>query len=109
MFKFSQIAFIEAFSINLEALAEYDLDMLSVAVAAEKRRRQGPVELDLAEKCLVRCGQTIPAIKALRARLGLGLREAKDAVDAFRDTIPERPPGGYWSEAEGKWLPPVNR
>ena len=36
---------------------------------------------------LVRGGQMIEAIKLYRAQTGCGLKEAKDAVDALRDTL----------------------
>jgi hypothetical protein len=35
------------------------------------------------ERALAAAGQKIPAIKAYRNRTGAGLKEAKDAVDAF--------------------------
>lgn len=36
------------------------------------------------EKDALMCGRSIPAIKLLRQRTGLGLREAKDIVDDYR-------------------------
>lgn len=41
------------------------------------------VELDDAEKAMAETGRKIPAIKAYRARTGAGLRDAKDAIDAY--------------------------
>lgn len=41
-------------------------------------------ELDREERQLVEGGQYIYAIKAVRTRLGLGLKEAKDKVDAYK-------------------------
>jgi len=35
------------------------------------------------EAALLRAGQTIEAIKSLRQRTGMGLKEAKDAIDAL--------------------------
>ena len=92
-------------TLNLQDMNDWDLSQLSDAAANELKRRKGPAELDIAEKCMVRCGQHIQAIKAYRARIpGTGLREAKDACDAFRNTIPDYKEGKtFWSEAEGRW------
>lgn len=97
-----------AFTIDLNYLSEWELSQLKDQINEEERKRKGPAELDIAEKCMVRCGQHIQAIKAYRARIpGTGLREAKDACDAFRNTIPDYKNGKtVWSEVDGGWVTP---
>lgn len=47
-----------------------------------------PIELNTTERALAGVGEVIPAIKAIRDRLGaVGLRDAKDAVDAYRNRL----------------------
>lgn len=99
---------IGAFTIDLTQMSEWELSNLKTEIENEERKRKGPVELDTTEKCLVRCGQHIQAIKAYRNRIpGTGLREAKDACDAFRNTIPDYKNGKtLWSEPDGCWVFP---
>lgn len=95
-------------TLNLQDMNDWDLSQLADAATNEQKRRKGPAELDTTEKCLVRCGQHIQAIKAYRARTSTGLREAKDACDAFRATILDYQDGKtQWSEELGKWIAPV--
>jgi len=44
-----------------------------------------PTTLNDTEKTMVKEGQIIPAIKAVRTRTGVGLVEAKNLVVAYRD------------------------
>lgn len=92
-----------AMTLYLDKLSETDFRELECVVQNERTRRGTASELNIAEKCLVRCGQHIPAIKALRDRTGIGLREAKDACDAFRRTVPGWSEGSYFDEATGMW------
>lgn len=49
--------------------------------------KDGTVLLYPGEIALLLQGQTINAIKAVRARTALGLKESKDSCDAYRDVI----------------------
>ena len=64
-------------SIQDEAIkCRYCGSMIGVAAAAD-----GP------EVALLRAGRKIDAIKSLRERTGIGLKEAKDAIDALEGPL----------------------
>lgn len=52
--------------------------------------RDEEVLLTKNEKALINAGRIIDAIKEVRCRTGLGLKEAKDRVDAHRNQYPRR-------------------
>jgi hypothetical protein len=54
----------------------------------------------------LRRGHKIEAIKLVREQTGMGLKEAKDAVDAYERTHPKTPaasPGEVTSSGNGVW------
>jgi ribosomal protein L7/L12 len=51
--------------------------------------------LTYAEQELTRAGRLISAIKSVRSRLGLGLKDAKDLVDAYKASPEFSPAPGY--------------
>lgn len=57
--------------------------MMNGATAPPLPPRAAPVNLDAAIQNAVRAGQKIEAIKLYREKTGLGLKEAKDAIDAL--------------------------
>lgn len=92
------------FVLNLNALHDGELADLAAAVRAEQATRTTSAPLDLAEQCLVRCGQHIQAIKAYRTRTNAGLKDAKDACDAFRLTVPGYSQGKTFDPGTGMWV-----
>lgn len=62
-------------------------------------------ELTDAEKQMVRNGQQIPAIRSLRVRTGMGLRDAKAIVDAYRDSLKASKPCPTGVPENGEWMP----
>ncbi len=57
---------------------------------------------------LARCGRIVEAIKIIRAQTGLGLAEAKEAVDAYlRDPRAMSPSGGSSASPSAFQLPPL--
>jgi ribosomal protein L7/L12 len=73
--------------IDLAFWTEAALRNFAIAINDELVRRQveGPRALVSEETALVRAHDLIAAIKAYRARTGTTLREAKDAIEAYRD------------------------
>lgn len=61
--------------------------------------------LTVCEKALIESGRKIIAIKEVRQRLNLGLKDAKDAVDAYFNAWREAgsPAGGVGPDADGGW------
>lgn len=70
---------------NNEVIFEIARKTPGAYVAAVKRLRDRAAYKDWKQKCidLMRAGQKIEAIKACRAATGMGLKEAKDAVEAL--------------------------
>lgn len=56
--------------------------------AVEGRSRIEGTELVKAEMEFLQTGQYIEAIKHLRNRTGMGLKEAKDYIDGVRQSLP---------------------
>jgi|HubBroStandDraft_6_1064221.scaffolds.fasta_scaffold146096_3 ribosomal protein L37E len=105
----SNIFEIGGFSLNLSTISLVDLGKLEEALKKERAVRLPLMELDLTERCLVKCGQHIPAIKAYRNRTLAGLRQSKDACDAYRKTLPGYQDGAVYDEATNGWtLKPVD-
>jgi len=102
MFKLGAFS-LNAFSFDLQYLSNADFDNLETLVKAERSKRSVSQELSVTEQCLVRCGQHILAIKAYRERTSVGLKEAKDACDAFRRTIVGWFEGAGYDETTGRW------
>lgn len=75
------LAFIEG--LNAEEMGEV-LHILGNRIAAREHKPDGRVPLSPEEHDLLRQGNVIDAIRAIRARLSLGLREAKDIIDTWR-------------------------
>lgn len=76
--------------IEVETIPDHELSLLRIRLENEAVRRAPPViELTLEEKCLIRCGELISAIKSVRERYSPrpALRHAKDACDAYKDTL----------------------
>lgn len=67
----------------LNGLADSQLDEVLEIVVNEKRRREKG-GLTATELALLKNGHVIDCIKAVRQRMGLPLREAKDIVDKAR-------------------------
>lgn len=93
-----------AFIIYLDALNATDFQDLENAVKCERDRRCAMSELSITEKCLVKCGQHIAAIKEFRARTNSGLKDAKDACDAYRRTVPGWFEGSTYDETTNTWV-----
>jgi len=85
-----------AFEAMLERLDMFDLANVRNAVEAEFARREEKDpdvnKLSAAEEEMVKRGSKIEAIKSVRNRLGLGLKEAKDFVERLTS---EWKPGRY--------------
>lgn len=62
----------------------FKLQPKMVEFMLEVRRTVVRVDLEDAEMALVESGRMISAIKAVRARTGIGLKDAKDKCDAYR-------------------------
>jgi hypothetical protein len=76
--------------VDLTTCDDRELDELAAALTAERTRREPPpINLSEAEKCLIRGGHAITAIKLIRERYEPrpGLRQAKDACDAYKATL----------------------
>lgn len=73
--------------IDLALWPENALRNFATAITDELMRRElfGPRALTGDETTLVRAHDWIGAIKAYRARTGTTLRDAKDAIEAYRD------------------------
>lgn len=71
------------FDLTLEELAEVAQLLLQLRKAVALRA-QRPTS---AERAAITAGNPIEAIKLVRARLGCGLKEAKDLVEGWRDNI----------------------
>lgn len=69
---------------NDTAGLQQSFDTIKAALDGDQKPATVLYELNDAEKALVRYGQKIPAIKELRARIGCGLKEAKDSVEAYK-------------------------
>ena len=60
---------------------------------AQMAEKDVPVfDLTLEERDLIERGQMIPAIRALRTRTNMMLKDAKDRCERFRETTPDRIP-----------------
>lgn len=81
---------INVFDIEVETIPDHELTALRAKLENEAARRSPPViDLTLEEKCLIRCGEFIAAIKSVRERFSPkpSLRHAKDACDAYKATL----------------------
>ncbi|MGE3346279.1 MAG: hypothetical protein AB7I35_02470 [Ramlibacter sp.] len=70
-----------------------------------------PPPLPSAVRDALQSGQTIEAIKLYRESSGLGLKEAKDVIDLYRQSLddrtagaPTRAPGEQPRSGPGKWI-----
>ncbi len=73
-------------SICLDSLSDADLNDFYTEVKSEidyrnQNKTASPTQV---ERCLVDAGLYIQCIKAVRDRLGLGLKDAKDLVDKWK-------------------------
>lgn len=73
---------------HLEALVQVLADRAGVD-AAELAQLRGEAGSMIPEECrrLVAEGKVIEAIKVYRERTGAGLKEAKDAIDRYREGV----------------------
>jgi ribosomal protein L7/L12 len=62
-------------------MARKALNMLEMSASFS-----GPTDLSTVEIDYIKAGRVINAIKEYRNRNGVGLKEAKDAIDAYRET-----------------------
>ncbi len=65
-------------------------DLLKIGRGVMIDAKPDPTKLTLKEADLVRTGNVISAIKEVRMRTGIGLREAKDLVEASPECIEYR-------------------
>jgi len=74
-------------TVNFEKVLSFmgadEVKQLMKLCKARLNRIENPYELTEEEKELANSGQRIFAIKSMRARLGIGLMEAKDCVEYF--------------------------
>ncbi|MCW5650589.1 MAG: hypothetical protein KIS62_12650 [Ramlibacter sp.] len=70
-----------------------------------------PPPLPSAVRDALQAGRTIEAIKLYRESSGLGLKEAKDAIDQYRESMGDhaadtstRSPGEVPRSGPGKWI-----
>ena len=91
--------------LDLSTLSHWDFENLKKKVAEEEARRNPPsLDLTPEEKALVRSNLMIPAIKALRARTGSGLKDSKDVCDNYRRTLPGWFEGAVFDEVTCTWV-----
>ena len=92
VFAIMLVLFVLAFALRM-MLRRRDRGSELIVTEARGHRYDGPLEDQLL--ALIRQRQKIHAIKLLRERTGVGLKEAKDAVEALERTGRLHLPGDY--------------
>lgn len=82
-----QVEHLQARTRRLEALVDLLADRAGVGSAELEQLREEAGAVGVPEECrrLVAQGEVIRAIKVYRERTGAGLKEAKDAIDLYRE------------------------
>lgn len=95
---------IDLFRRFLCSLSDAELELLNSEVYAESEKRRvlkraqfGSIlpEISDEEEALIKSGRKIDAIKSYRMRVGVGLKEAKDEVEAYIDAAGIKYPPVY--------------
>ena len=82
---------IELFKLYKDSLSTLDKHQLSEISRAVSDIMYGmligPTDLTMEEKDFIEKNKMVFAIKAIRSRTGIGLKESKEIADAYRDKV----------------------